>query len=98
MLFRSQRFGHSDEAERVLVAIMEQDPSYIPAYLNLVTLHLQQGKSDRAQVLLSQAQVVAPGSESVKAYIVRLGLSGPTTSNNETSARGSTITLPPWEY
>lgn len=93
-----QRFGHSDEAERVLVAIMEQDPSYIPAYLNLVTLHLQQGKSDRAQVLLSQAQVVAPGSESVKAYIVRLGLSGPTTSNNETSARGSTITLPPWEY
>jgi len=46
--------GNPAEASRRLVALLESDPHYVPAYFQLAQLHVQLGQSDEARPVLTR--------------------------------------------
>lgn len=64
--------GQSAEAEAAFVRVIELDPAYLNAYVNLASVHEAQGELDFAVERLSQVVEIAPDSVPARRAQVRL--------------------------
>lgn len=93
------RFGLASQATATLKAVLAQDKTYIPAYLNLAVLSLQAGGRDEAFAWVKAAREAVPGSTLVASFAQQagFGLSGSTVAVAPPSAgRAGVETVPAW--
>jgi thioredoxin-like negative regulator of GroEL len=64
--------GERDEAERLLTAILAEDPTATPAVLRLAALYVAAGRTGDARALLEQAARRLPDDERVRRALTDL--------------------------
>lgn len=66
--------GSEDQARSAFERVLELDPSYANAYVNLASVYEREGNMERAVVLLQRATEAAPGSQPAQRARARLDI------------------------
>ncbi|MEI8094045.1 MAG: tetratricopeptide repeat protein [Spirochaetales bacterium] len=85
------KFLENALAVATLKAVVQKDPTYVTAYLNLAALSLKSQKREEAAAWLSSATSSNPGSTRIASFASQVGL-GPEPASNRLAASGSTTT------
>jgi hypothetical protein len=90
------KFQENTLAAATLKAVVQKDPTYVTAYLNLAALSLKAQKPDEAAAWLASATKSNPGSTKVASFALQAGLASGAKASSESSGRAGVAEGPAW--